>query len=456
MKLLQTALVLILAAASAAPVEAATFEKLTLPGTGQTAFGMNHDGSRMCGGFGTSIYLWENGVWTPIAECSPGNKLMRMSADGGTIIANVTDSLGINYPAIYREVDGWVPQVLDIPAEFQVCDFSRANGYSVSGDGTKVTGLLWDGCEAKCFLWTEATGIQDLGWTRGSRISDDGTVIGGFTHLPGEGTRRPAVWPITGDIGGAPVVLHHELDEGEVYDMTSDGTLMVGTAYPYGSPPEQLGYQAFVWQAGDTTITQLGTLSGSLYDISKATHVGDNGIILGHSGPSSTNITPFIWTVETGMVNMKQWLIDNGAEGLTSSTALLFAKEISSDGSVMVGEWADLYGGWGYYRAELTSLSPVAETPAAGANLTRVHPNPFNPMTTVEFSLQRSLRTKVAVYDLQGRRVAVLVDRVFGAGDHSVTWQGRDMAGRQMASGAYVIRMETEEGAEHRSVTLVK
>ena len=165
MKLRTLALTLALVAVASVPAAAltVTYEPISTPQPTETAFGMNHDGSRMIGGWGTTIYLWENGVWSPIAECSPNNKLMRMSADGGTIIANTADSLGINYATLYHEETGWTPEVLQVPEQYLKCDFSRTNGYSVSGDGTKVTGILWDACDAKTFLWTEETGYQDVG-----------------------------------------------------------------------------------------------------------------------------------------------------------------------------------------------------------------------------------------------------------------------------------------------------
>jgi len=379
-----------------------------------------------------------------------------MSADGSTIIANVADSLGINYPAIFRESNGWTAEVLSPPDGYLKCDFNRANGYSINEGGTKVTGILWDGCDAKVFLWTEATGMQDLGPTRGSRISDDGTVIGGFTDRPSGGARSPAIWLIDGTTSTGPINLDDPMDEGEVYDMTSNGSRFIGTAYPVGSPPEMLGYQAFIWDPGDTNITLLGTLSGSLYDISKATHIADNGMIFGVSGPSSISVTSFVWTPVIGMVDLKQFLIDQGAEGVTNSTRFKWIKEVSGDGSTLVGEWTDLYGGWGYYKVTFDTTSPVMEMPAAGSHLTRVHPNPFNPTTTVEFTLERGQMATVAVYDLRGRKVAVLADREFPAGDHGITWQGRDRNGRLAASGSYIVRLETEDGADQQVVTLLK
>ena len=72
----------------------------------------------------------------------------------------------------------------------------------------------------------------------------------------------------------------------------------------------------------------------------------------------------------------------------------------------------------------------------------RLAPNPFNPMTHVLFSLAQPGRVQVAVYDLSGRRVALIADGVFAAGDQDVLWAGRDDAGRDVSSGVYFVRVE--------------
>jgi len=74
-------------------------------------------------------------------------------------------------------------------------------------------------------------------------------------------------------------------------------------------------------------------------------------------------------------------------------------------------------------------------------------PNPFNPQTTVTFSLPQSVRLRVEVYDLTGRRIAVVADEVFGAGANRVIWQGDNSSGRPVASGVYFVRL-TGPGVE--------
>ena len=104
------------------------------------------------------------------------------------------------------------------------------------------------------------------------------------------------------------------------------------------------------------------------------------------------------------------------------------------------------------------SESTVLATPATptAARLMGNHPNPFNPTTTIAFAVERTQRVRLSVFDVEGRRVATIADRVFDPGFHTVKWLGQDGAGRAMSSGTYMVRMETVEGVEFGKMSLVR
>ncbi|MEZ4387343.1 MAG: C25 family cysteine peptidase [Candidatus Krumholzibacteriia bacterium] len=83
-------------------------------------------------------------------------------------------------------------------------------------------------------------------------------------------------------------------------------------------------------------------------------------------------------------------------------------------------------------------------------------PNPFNPSTMIRFALPAAQDVELAVFDVRGHKVRTLVHGALAAGHHEVTWQGRDDAGRQVASGTYVYRLVTEGGQQVRKMVLVK
>ena len=97
----------------------------------------------------------------------------------------------------------------------------------------------------------------------------------------------------------------------------------------------------------------------------------------------------------------------------------------------------------------------VPGAPAAAA-LRQNHPNPFNPSTRIDFSLERSDVVSLDVYDLAGRRVAQLHRGPLASGDHHVMWRGVDDAGAPVAAGQYRYVLTTSAGSVSRSMVLVK
>ncbi len=83
-------------------------------------------------------------------------------------------------------------------------------------------------------------------------------------------------------------------------------------------------------------------------------------------------------------------------------------------------------------------------------------PNPFNPSTTILFSLPAKGMILLDVFDLQGRLVKSLVAGEMPAGAHSVVWNGFDNAGRAKASGVYFYRLRTPNVSLQRRMVLIK
>lgn len=101
------------------------------------------------------------------------------------------------------------------------------------------------------------------------------------------------------------------------------------------------------------------------------------------------------------------------------------------------------------------SGAPTPVLPGAFALAQNV-PNPFNPSTRLVFDTPRGGRVRLAVYDLSGRLVRLLVDESRDAGRHEVTWDGTDDRGQKVGSGVYVGRMEADGWRAARRMTLVK
>jgi hypothetical protein len=91
--------------------------------------------------------------------------------------------------------------------------------------------------------------------------------------------------------------------------------------------------------------------------------------------------------------------------------------------------------------ARVNTLSGVDGTPKSYVLSISAYPNPFNPSTTIRYTVPSHGRVTVAIYDARGARVATLVDEERDAGAFTERWDGRDHTGRVASSGVYFARV---------------
>ena len=88
--------------------------------------------------------------------------------------------------------------------------------------------------------------------------------------------------------------------------------------------------------------------------------------------------------------------------------------------------------------------------------LSQNHPNPFNPETTISYDVSRAGTVRLLIYALNGQQIRTLVNEERPAGRYSTMWDGRDDAGRGVASGVYLCRLESHDHSVVRKMVLVK
>ncbi|MFQ5824741.1 MAG: VIT domain-containing protein [bacterium] len=84
------------------------------------------------------------------------------------------------------------------------------------------------------------------------------------------------------------------------------------------------------------------------------------------------------------------------------------------------------------------------------------YPNPFNPETTIQYFLSRASHIKIAIFDILGREVKVLVNGFKSAGYHFTEWDGKNSFGREAASGIYFYKLSTERSVQVKKMAKVK
>jgi len=83
-------------------------------------------------------------------------------------------------------------------------------------------------------------------------------------------------------------------------------------------------------------------------------------------------------------------------------------------------------------------------------------PNPFNPVTTISYSLKENIHTKLIIYNSLGQQVRTLVDSQKNAGVYSIKWDGKDDFGSPVSSGVYVYTLHAGGFAKTMKMLLVQ
>jgi endonuclease I len=96
------------------------------------------------------------------------------------------------------------------------------------------------------------------------------------------------------------------------------------------------------------------------------------------------------------------------------------------------------------------------ELPTPAFTLNQNAPNPFNPATTISFTLPAAADVKLSVYDVSGRLVAELASGPYAAGPHEVRWDGRDASGHDVGSGVYFYGIEAGSRSSLRKMVVLR
>ncbi len=112
---------------------------------------------------------------------------------------------------------------------------------------------------------------------------------------------------------------------------------------------------------------------------------------------------------------------------------------------------------FGFFQMDCPGCFTYTDTEIPKAtSLSQNFPNPFNPVTRVNFSLKEKGHVRMRVYDVSGRLVRILVDEVRDAGSYEAVWDGTNGEGRSTASGIYFCRMEAGDYGRTLKMVLLR
>lgn len=151
------------------------------------------------------------------------------------------------------------------------------------------------------------------------------------------------------------------------------------------------------------------------------------------------SLSLFRWNESLTAWEMAGGVVDTSAEEVSieiSQTGIfaLFAADVITD----IGE------------DDITQALP------SSFELLQNFPNPFNPSTTVQFNLPQSSQVEIAIYNILGQEVRLLINESKPAGRHQVTWDGTDNRGKPVTSGLYFYRITTDQYTMSKKMLLLK
>lgn len=142
------------------------------------------------------------------------------------------------------------------------------------------------------------------------------------------------------------------------------------------------------------------------------------------------------------------------------ATGNLRLAPLSSDGgvhAVTVAASDGAYDSRRHARVRVLDATAVPVTGVSGKLDVSITPNPLNPAGTLHFRTFRRGFARVALYNVQGRLVRLLLDKPsMPAGIHEIPLDARDARGEPLASGVYLFRVDTVDGSRSERVTVVK
>ena len=102
----------------------------------------------------------------------------------------------------------------------------------------------------------------------------------------------------------------------------------------------------------------------------------------------------------------------------------------------------------------LTSI--LNESVPGSYELAQNFPNPFNPSTIIRYVLPQYSKVKLEVFDVKGRYIRSLIDKIVPSGAHFVQWDSRDSQGRKVPNGVYFYTITTNDFTQTKKMVFIK
>ncbi|MFZ1290089.1 MAG: FlgD immunoglobulin-like domain containing protein [Melioribacteraceae bacterium] len=182
---------------------------------------------------------------------------------------------------------------------------------------------------------------------------------------------------------------------------------------------------------GTDVTDHLNKLTGYIQEIS----TGKIDEVTWHYLPASGNLYPPTWPLPENLAYTNAAMQGAGTDGFALGDLNWFPSQKA--------EW-------------LTGVEKVGSEIPNNFELGQNYPNPFNPTTNIDFKIANTSSVKLVVYNILGQRVKTLVNENLKAGNYQIVWNGLDDSGKKVASGNYLLSLETDAFRATRKMVLLK
>jgi len=171
-----------------------------------------------------------------------------------------------------------------------------------------------------------------------------------------------------------------------------------------------------------------------------------------------TNIS-LSWDGISSQRDFIDYKIYKDGEFLDSTTQLFFFDQNVPSGSYSYYITAAYSGDW---ESEPSNSVDIEHTGTGGIqnpftnSLIGNYPNPFNPQSTISYSIAEPAVVTIEIFNLKGQKVKTLINEELQAGSHTVVWSGKDTKGKDVSSGVYLYKMRTKDYTSTRKMILMK
>ncbi|PJA76328.1 hypothetical protein CO151_03205 [bacterium CG_4_9_14_3_um_filter_65_15] len=426
----------------------------------------------------------------PVISSVNADNWVPEAADAVTISATIVDDFGVNNANLYyRDSDGTIPGAWSTTAMSNTSGDTWAGtipgGHSssqidfyIEATDTGVQTVTQPGNAPTGFrsMAVGFTSIYAMQYAHPDSASQSSSFNGKFLNIRGVVTvgtgdsgaaskfyvQEPAVNPGSGSYAFGGVL---------VYETSGTFSYYRGDAVALGGKgSEYFGMTEFVPNNADAVY-----LTGFGQELPAAPYVATN--ILSDQTTNLGEAWEAVW-VKTGPVAVTDTLgfaaygefdvssTGAQADSLTvSPTQALTYVAIPGDvvkpegfmeysyGNFVIRPFADQYLVLTGASAVEGQLPPMEKA----GGLTALYPNPFNPNATIKFKVNQDNLVQLNVYSIRGEKVRTLMQDALTVGDYTVHWDGKDDAGRNLASGTYFARLRIgAEVVQVRKMIMVK